>query len=361
MKKSSLVLYFILFLILGFFAFKVNSQNADFKSEFSNDYLKSINENLKSFSKISSKKFKNAMNFNLKEVQNNDEVVNNNEREKKIISENLTHTKYDKSIAFSYYPKKNSDEKKVMYKIKVGNKFGLLNSDKKIVTKTIYEDFLDFDSENGIYKSKLNGKYGLINYNGRILVPSKFESIVLLPNSNFAIVKNHSYCGLYDLKIPKMVVNPIYKSIEPFDSYNWKLTYNKKVGLAHYRKKLVTLIKPKYSDIVSERYYLKTVLDGKCGAIDILSGEIITEPKYDSIELVNQDDAILNGVYIYKTQIDDRYGLIFYSLDSLLIIPPIYADVKYKGLVSVLSSGNWQLLDNKGRIVTNKKKYVDGQ
>ena len=103
--------------------------------------------------------------------------------------------------------------------------------------------------------------------------------------------------------------------------------------------------------------YLKTFSGNKFGIINLNNGDVIAEPKYDGIDLINVGEALTKGVYIFKIKLDDRYGLIFYSQKSSLIIPPIYTFVSYnKGLVKVISNGNVQYLDEKGNIVTDKKK-----
>lgn len=76
-----------------------------------------------------------------------------------------------------------------MYKIYSDKKCALVNEEGVKVSKSVYDDFVDFDRKNGIYKSKLNGKIGLMNYNGKILIPAKFETIEYNPNSHFCIVK----------------------------------------------------------------------------------------------------------------------------------------------------------------------------
>lgn len=105
--------------------------------------------------------------------------------------------------------------------------------------------------------------------------------------------------------------------------------------------------------------YLKTFNGNKFGIINLESGDVVSEPKYDGVDLINVGDAFTKGTYIFKIKLEDRYGLIFYSQNSSLVIPPIYTQVVYfenDKLVKVVSNGNVQYLDEKGNIVTDKKK-----
>ena len=92
---------------------------------------------------------------------------------------------------------------------------------------------------------------------------------------------------------------------------------------------------------------------------DIFSEKVLQKLILEDIE--NFLDELGNGFTFIKSEypikLDDRYGLIFYSQKSSLVIPPIYTFVSYnKGLVKVISNGNVQYLDDKGNIVTDKKK-----
>ena len=57
-------------------------------------------------------------------------------------------------------------------------------------------------------------------------------------------------------------------------------------------------------------------------------------------------------IYIYKTKIDNRHGLIYYTPKELTIIAPIYDDVIFDTHVNVLSHGYWRTLDNKGNVIS---------
>lgn len=347
MKKKSLIVYSILLMFLVFVAIKANLSlnNLD-------PYAKPSDSDI---SKICLNFFKNLFDKkgDLEEKHYEKDISSN------VVANNTYKHKQTESQEFSVYPsvEDNTVVYKKMYKIYSNNKCALVNEDGEKVSKSVYDDFVDFDRKNGIYRSQLNGKSGLMNYNGKILIPAKFETIEQDSNQNYCIVKNHAYKGLYDIKRARAVAGAIYNEITPFDEHNWKIVSSKKVGVIHYRKGKLVLIKPKYVNIVLTDGYLKTFNGSKFGIINLLTGEVVSEPKYDGVDLLNVGNAISSGIYIFKIKLEDRFGLIFYSQKSSLVIPPIYTFVSYeKGLVRVVSNGNVQYLDSKGNIVTDKKK-----
>lgn len=350
MKKKSIVVYSILLIFLVFVAIKANItlNNPD-------PYAKPSDNNI---SKICIDFVKNLFSKkeDIEEKHYEKDIASN------IVANNTYKHKQSESEEFSVYPsvEDNTVVYKKMYKIYANKKCALVNEDGIKVSKSVYDDFADFDRKNGIYRSQLNGKSGLMNYNGKILIPAKFEKIEQDSNKNYCIVKNHSYKGLYDIKRARAVAGAIYSEIKPFDEHNWMVVSSKKVGLIHYRKGKLTLVKPKYVNIVMVDGYLKTFNGSKFGIINPLTGDVVSEPKYDGVDLLNVGNAISSGIYIFKIKLEDRFGLIFYSQKSSLVIPPIYTFVSYeRGLVRVVSNGNVQYLDEKGNIVTDKKKTGD--
>lgn len=242
---------------------------------------------------------------------------------------------------------------KNIYKTKKGNKYGLIDENNQTLVKAVYDNFAIFDEKEGIYISIRNGKRGLVNYKGRMLIPTKYEYFTKTLNSDYVIINNSKYSGVYDLKRAKMVIPAIYTSVQALDDSNWKVTSGKKIGFLHCKNGREDLIKPKYHSLEDYKMVYKTTsLSGKLGLIDKKSGQIISEPLYDEIELINEQNHKKDNILIFRTRIDNRYGVIYFSIDSSTIISPIYDEVQYKGLVNVFSNGYWRILDNKGNVVS---------
>lgn len=345
MKKSRILVYILLFVFLSFITFKAN-KTADFVQK----YFKNLSTNTS---------------MNIGDVASVNEIPKDIETAKTSITVKSNETSsfaemtkqakkaLPKEIFATYTTStKDGNVTKNIYKVQKGNKFCLVTEDNQHLTTPVYDDFLIFDAKKGIFTSVRNFKVGLVNCKGRMLVPTKFKSIEKTKNEDIVIVKNHKYSGLYDLKLAKLVLPAIFTKFEPFDQHNWKILSNKKYGFINYKNGRANITKPKYQSIEKYKDVFKTSIGNKYGLIDSKNGEVISEPMYDEIELINEQNCKKDHILIFKTRIDNRYGVIYYSQTASTLISPIYEDVQYKGLVNVLSNGYWRILDNKGNVVS---------
>lgn len=336
MKKLRIFVYLFLFLFLAFIMFRANYAGKQY-----NGLGKNVNTTINFQEGNVRTKVKKHKKFG-KHIDNPDNKIDLSDGEYVFLNE---------------YKIKSGDNiviKKVYKACKAG-KCNLVTDENKKLTNSVYDDFEVFEHNKGLYLTYLNHKKGLINCKGRILIPTKYETIEKTPVEDVILVKKHKYCGLYDLKKMKNILNSIYNTVEPLDDTNWLITYAGKVGLLNYSNGQIKLIKPKYKSIVLKDKYIVTSLDSKLGLIDEKTGNVIVEPKYPIIELLNKADVEKDNILIFKTQIENRYGVIFYSKDNLTVIPPIYDDINYDGIVNVLSNGYWKMLNNKGNVVSRAK------
>ncbi len=336
MKKLRIFVYVFLFLFLAFVMFRANYAGKQY-----NGLGKNVNTEINFQEGNVNTKIKHHKKFG-KHIENAENIID------------LAGGKY---VLFAEYKVKVGENEiiKKIYKSCKADKCYLISEDNKKITNSVYDDFEVFDAEKMLYITVLNGKKGLINHKGRIIIPTKYEEIQKTPCEDVILVKKHKYSGLYDLKKMKNILNAVYNKVEPMNSKNWIVTYAGKVGLLHYDNGIINLIKPKYKSIVLKDKYIETYLGDKIGLIDEKTGNIIIEPKYPIIELLNDADAVEKNILIFKTQTENRYGVIFYSKDNLTVIPPIYDDINYNGIVNVLSNGYWKMLNNKGNVVSRAK------
>ena len=66
------------------------------------------------------------------------------------------------------------------------NKFGLLNSDNKILIPAVYDDLNNFYNSS-VFIAKLNGKYGIVNYQNKTVREIKYDKIEL--KKEYAVLK----------------------------------------------------------------------------------------------------------------------------------------------------------------------------
>ena len=240
---------------------------------------------------------------------------------------------------------------KKIYKVNRFGKIGLIDENGNRITKFAYNDILLFDKQNGICKTIIGLKCGLVSFKKGIILPAKFEEIKKTDNPDVVLLKNSKYFGLFDFIKNNAIASPIYADIEQADKYNWKLYSGKLVGLVYSKNGNDKLISPKYENIKMYKNVYKSIDAEKEGLISN-NGSIISEPIYDSIELINEKDVNDKNIMIFKTKIDNRYGVIYYAPYYSAIVSPIYGDVQYKGLVNVFLDGYWRILDNQGNVIT---------
>ena len=345
MKKSRILVYILLFLFLCSIAFKAN-RTSDFIQKYFKNLSTNTSMNIEDIASVNEipkdiETAKTSITIKSNEVSSFDEMTKQAKK------------KLPKEVFATYTTTtKDGNVTKKIFKVKKLNKYYLVTEDNQKLTTPVYDDFAIFDAKKGIFVSIRNHKEGLVNYKGRMLVPTKYETIEKTQNEDLVVVKNHKYAGLYDIKLAKLVLPAIFTQFEPFDQYNWKILSNKKYGFINYKNGRTNFTKPKYQAIEKYKIIFKTSIGNKYGLIDAKNGDIISEPTYDEIVLINEQNCKKDHILIFKTRIDNRYGVIYYTLKDSTLISPIYEDVQYKGLVNVLSNGYWRILDNKGNVVS---------
>lgn len=339
MKYIKILVYIFILLLFAFIVFRAN---------FSSDILKNI-----FFKKANTQMSISEGNLEGK-LRNKDKQIlflksyQLHEKEKALEDDNSL--EIAEHLDDAKIQTKNGVLNKNIYKLSKLKKYGLVDDKGKSITKFIYDDIELFSAEDDLYRTKIGEKQGLINAKGGVLLQAKFEDISKTKNADILLLRNSKYYGLYDKKSYKIVANPIYKNIEEIDKNVWKLYSDKFTGLLYCNNGIIRVVKPKYDDILPYKTAYKIIHNNKEGLISP-SGIIISEPIYYNIDLINEQDFNKKNVLIFRTQTDDRYGVIFCTNDEFTVVSPIYSDVQYKGRVNVLLDGYWRILDNRGNVI----------
>ncbi len=259
--------------------------------------------------------------------------------------------KIEKELLGTYFVNtKKGNVEKTFYKISNSDKYGIIDEKGNKISAFVYDEIIDFDAKNGLFKTKANKKTGLLNLKNGAVIPAKYQDIEKTSNEDIVLLRNYKYYGLYDIKNGIRILKPFYQKLVNYDKFNWKIYFGKKVGLLYCKNGKAVIVKPKYDELDPYKKAFITYLGEKVGLIASDRGLVLTEPLYDFIELISD---VNSPVQVYRTNVDKRYGVIFYSEnDGLTVISPIYDAVEYKGRVNVLSGGYWRILDNKGNVVT---------
>lgn len=339
MNFLKILVYIFILLFLCFIAFRANFSGKISKKDFfqkTNTQMNISQGNLEGKSRNKDNKILFLKSYQIKNKEK--ELENDSSLE---IAEHIDDAKIQTKSGFV---------NKNIYKLSKQKKYGLVDEKGKSITKFVYDDIDIFSTDDDLYRTKIGEKQGLINAKGVVLLPAKYEDIRKTTNNDILLIRNSKYYGLYDKRTFKIIATPVYKNIEEFGKNVWKLFSNKFIGLFYYNGGVIRLVKPKYDNIVPYNKAYKILHNDKEGLISP-SGDIITEPVYDSIVIINEADIAKNNVLIMRTQTDDRYGVIFCTNEDFTVVSPIYSDVQYKGRVNVLLDGYWRILDNRGNVI----------
>ncbi len=212
-------------------------------------------------------------------------------------------------------------EKSVL-KYEENGKYGLIDFDGKVITKSIYEEISSVRYKEGELLAKKNGKYGVINNKGVNLIPFEYEEIEAdrYYNNGYAksgyIVKNKTTNG--------------YRY--GYINHKWK-----------------KLLKTEYTsisrilDIDDEDAYLIAAKNGQYGLIKNKSDKV--EFAYQSI-IYNKDTNLL------AVQRSEKYGVL--DLEGESIIPVEYKTIRFNGIY-ICARGYEEdtYFNTKGEKVTN--------
>lgn len=208
-------------------------------------------------------------------------------------------------------------------KYKEGEKYGIITTSGKQVTKAIYDSIETLDYKDGILKIKQNEKYGLIKLNGEVVLKSEYDTISTdgYYNDQTSKYENAGYI--------------VSKKSEEGTSYGY-ISYNGKTVLdCKYNSiKRITNIK---NDSIA---YLITVENGKTGLYK--NGQSIIKNEYESIEYDNTNQ-------ILAIEQNGKYGV--YDLYGNMILPIQYDDLTFAGtIITATKDGRGLVFDANGNI-----------
>lgn len=171
-----------------------------------------------------------------------------------------------------------------LFPIKKNKKWGLINSDGRIVKQPVYDAIGEF-KEFGYAIMQRNGKVGMLDHNGREVVPPKFDDVKALDATMVSVMENGEW-QVMNMQ-GDIILQPGYERVE--------------------------ILK---SDRPDTRPYLAYRLNEKWGIID-QKGRSISTPKYDEITVLQNVPDHVSGLY-FQTKKDDLLGLLLPDQKELL-------------------------------------------
>ena len=158
------------------------------------------------------------------------------------------------------------------YVVSFDGKYGLVNSEGKMLTDCIYDDIYEYGIRNGYFEVQLNGKFGCIDSEGNTAVPCIYDEIHSY-DDEFTIVKKNGKAGVID-KYRETVVSFDYDSVSYYNEVNlFIIEMNGKYGVIDVAGKI--LVPLEYDKVHIEQNFIMASKKGRFGILD-LDGNPIT-------------------------------------------------------------------------------------
>lgn len=185
-----------------------------------------------------------------------------------------------------------------LLKFKEEEKYGLMDTDGKRITRAMYDKIEALDNDYGMYRVTLDGKIGLLDKNAKVFISAKYDDIIA---KNSYHHKGELLNVGYELK----------------DASSTDLKY----GFADGNGKVI--LKPRFesvfkADISSDDYYIIIQEKGRKGLFK--NNKRIIKSKYQEI-------AVATNAIVVKEY--SKYGL--YSFDGRELISPRFDEYKMFG------------------------------
>ena len=191
-----------------------------------------------------------------------------------------------------------------------------------------------------LFPIKKDKKWGLINTEGKIVVDPIYEAIGEFEHYGYAVMQRQGGVGLIDQSTNE-VIRPIYEDIKVLDEDLVAVMDQGQWMVINFEEKIV--LEKGYTRVhVWEGEYLAFLKNNKWG-LALKDGIVITEPAYDGLKLLD------NGYF--ETQIDEGKGLL--SPDGVVLIPPKFKEVNIlsDNLFLFKDNRRWGGVDGTGQIV----------
>ncbi|QXE87820.1 WG repeat-containing protein [Geomonas nitrogeniifigens] len=230
------------------------------------------------------------------------------------------------------------------YAVKVGDKYGAIDSTGNIIVPVVYEKMSIFSNNRAVFTFK--GKSGIVNSKGEILVPAAFDLPTFSSTeSGLTFFKKKGKYGVIDqrgnIKIAAVYEDAVYTNIS---DKALPVKFHKKWGVVDSSGK--TVIPFKYDDIslTPDGYALVTVNNLK-GVIR-LDGKWVKKP----CKLNFTAQGFAQGLMVIESE--GKYG--YMDTKGEIIIEPKYDDARpFSGGLSPVQIGAlWGIIDLTGKLVS---------
>ncbi|MCC9041237.1 WG repeat-containing protein [Myroides sp. M-43] len=189
--------------------------------------------------------------------------------------------------------KESNDEKEVTYKVVLAEKWGLLNKDwKEIISPRFEADFKIFEfDKSGYARLHVGDKWGFIDSNHKVLLEPIYDEITEFDIQGFARIKVGEKWGVINRSF-KVLLEPIYDDITGFNAEGYaRVIKDKKLGVINKDWKIVLPIE--YDNIGDVLPYGMTRLtqNGKLGLAD-KTWNVVLPVMYKDVKMTDDNGFV---------------------------------------------------------------------
>ena len=232
--------------------------------------------------------------------------------------------------------------------IKVGNNYGLIDTNKNWITPIQFQKTIIFNKENKAIV-RANNKWGMIDKKGKIIIPLEFENRLNFNEKGLACIRKNGHYGIINLN-GKIIVPTIYDSHIYSDYEFWTVQKDGKQGIINQDGKI--LIPTDYEKVFPYIDGMALVKkNDKWGYINPQNKEIIPF-EYDVLNSFNNGKALASK--------DSKWGMI--DLANNTVLPFEYDNITMESgnYINANKNGFWGILDSKYKtIIPHKYDKID--
>lgn len=218
-----------------------------------------------------------------------------------------------------------------IYRVKRGNKWGVINQTGEEIVPITYDYISDGRYNIGVFFARSGNKWGAFRIDGEILLPLEYSRIEWVSENNLILASKPNSYMLYDRTFNKMFPQEYDYFYLSLESKLFIVGLNSKFGLINFNGESISPLQ--YEQFIACRNgYCQMKLNGKLGFIN-LSNEVVIPFEYDELEY----HAIGNT---YVARKNNQWGVI---------------DINNNVIVSFENNNTIE------RIISNPKQFIVSQ
>lgn len=251
------------------------------------------------------------------------------------------------------------------YRIEREGLYGLANKNGEILSP-VYNN-IDYFSEysielNGsnekraLSKVQLGNKYGIISNDGKLVIPTDYTMINLF-DGRFFIAESNNQQGLYDYS-GNMLLDTYYDELYVESENMFRVVKDLKIGLINDQLEMV--LKPEYDALTMNSYRRNVYVffkQNKYGVLTLGNPEIQTSSTYDELLFINPPSTDKDSNTLFLIAINGGKAGIIDNYDTV-VIPLKYqalAQLNARGEFMAMKDEKWGIINYADKVLCNFK------